>query len=144
MTPTGGVLQPQTVDRIIEEEGGVGVEIEQLTHHDPFLLQLLAAFAEGLLGGRTEGEMECARRYPQATVDARVVGRRHPGDLDPLHEGQGAIAPAVKEQVLHPAPLSHQQLLMDDHAKAQLTFIETASGRQVVGAKTEMVEGHRS
>jgi hypothetical protein len=32
---------------------------------------------------------------------------------------------------------------MDDHAKAQLTFIETASGRQVMGAKTEMVEGHR-
>ena len=32
---------------------------------------------------------------------------------------------------------------MDDHAKAQLTFTETASGRQVLGAKTEMVECHR-
>ena len=62
---------------------GVGVEIEQLTHHDPFLLQLLAAFAEGLLRCTMEGEMEGASRHPQTTVDARVVGRRHPGDLVP-------------------------------------------------------------
>ena len=26
---------------------------------------------------------------------------------------------------------------MDDHTKAQLTFVETASGRQVLDAKTE-------
>jgi hypothetical protein len=30
-----------------------------------------------------EGEMEGASLHPQTTVDARVVGRRHPGDLVP-------------------------------------------------------------
>jgi hypothetical protein len=86
--------------------------------------------------------MERPGRYPQTTVDTRVLGRRYPLDVDPLHEGQRASTATVKEHVLHMAALGHQQLLMDNHAKAQLTFIKAASGRQFVASKAEMVECH--
>ena len=75
-------------------------------------------------------------------IDTLALGRRYPWDLGPLHEGQRATAATVKECVFHMAALGHQQLLMDNHAKTQLTVIKTESGRQVVGSKAEMVECH--
>ena len=142
MAQAGRVFQPQTVHRIIKEEGAVGIQIEQLPNHHAGADQLLPPSFEGCQRGRAKGEVKGAGRHAQAVVDAAVVIAGHPWHTSPLHEGQGAVAAAIEKDVLHRAPLLHQHPLVDQHGEAQLFLVEGTGGGDVVGAETEMVQAH--
>jgi len=69
-SPTGGVVQPQAVHRVIEKEGGVGIEIQQVHHHHAALsIHCLKARAQSPPQSKKNGLHSPALGHQQLLMD---------------------------------------------------------------------------
>jgi hypothetical protein len=124
--------------RVLEVDGLGPIVVDHVRHIDALGKELVALLREPGFRARLEGEVIEDARHAEATVDSRIVVRRHARDAARLHEGDELIVPGIEEDVADLPALRD----LDDVAAHRLEpedgFIEVAGRVEVQRGEAEV------
>ena len=136
------VFQPQAVDRIIKEEGAVGMEKQDLPHCDSLTEKFISFGFQCLQGVASQRNMKGARGNSKPAVDPSVEVIGDAVYSVPLHEGKAGTLSGIEEDMIDAPALRNRERLVNHDPEVELALIERTRGPHVMGCEADVVDRH--